>query len=187
MKLVIIFGPHAVGKMTVGQELEKITGLKLFHNHMTIDLVAPFFSYESEAGRKLVNHFRQKIFETVAKSDLEGIIFTYIWAFNKKSNWEYIEKLCNIFESQGGVVYFVELETSNSKRIERNKHSHRLKCKPVKRDVEKSERELLKAMGEYRMNSEEDEIKKENYIRIDNTNLTPEEVAQKIKKEFKLR
>jgi len=32
VKLVIIFGPQAVGKMTVGQELEKITGLKLFHS-----------------------------------------------------------------------------------------------------------------------------------------------------------
>lgn len=38
MKLVIITGPQAVGKMTVGQELEKLTDLKLFHNHMTIDL-----------------------------------------------------------------------------------------------------------------------------------------------------
>ena len=43
MKLVLIFGPQAVGKMTVGQELAKITGLKLFHNHMTIDLVSNFF------------------------------------------------------------------------------------------------------------------------------------------------
>lgn len=42
MKLVLIFGPQAVGKMTVGQELAKITGLKLFHNHMTIDLVSNF-------------------------------------------------------------------------------------------------------------------------------------------------
>lgn len=42
MKLVIIFGPQAVGKMTVGQELEKLTGLKLFHNHMTIELVSHF-------------------------------------------------------------------------------------------------------------------------------------------------
>ena len=43
MKFVIIFGPLAVGKMTVGQELEKITGLELFHNNMTIELVLPFF------------------------------------------------------------------------------------------------------------------------------------------------
>ncbi len=47
MKFVLLFGPQAVGKMTVGQELERLTGLKLFHNHMTIDLVAPFFSYGS--------------------------------------------------------------------------------------------------------------------------------------------
>ena len=47
MKLVLIFGPQAVGKMTVGQELAKITWLKLFHNHMTIDLVSNFFSYNS--------------------------------------------------------------------------------------------------------------------------------------------
>ena len=45
MKLVILFGPQAVGKMTVGQELAKQTGLKLFHNHMTIDLVSNFFDY----------------------------------------------------------------------------------------------------------------------------------------------
>ena len=36
MKFILIFGPQAVGKMTVGQELQKITGLKLFHNHMTL-------------------------------------------------------------------------------------------------------------------------------------------------------
>ncbi|MCH7663235.1 MAG: shikimate kinase, partial [Chloroflexi bacterium] len=43
MKFIILFGPLAVGKMTVGQELEKLTGLKLFHNHLTIELVLPFF------------------------------------------------------------------------------------------------------------------------------------------------
>jgi len=37
MKFVLIFGPQAVGKMTVGQELANLTKLKLFHNHMTGD------------------------------------------------------------------------------------------------------------------------------------------------------
>lgn len=31
--------------MPVGQELAKITDLKLFHNRMTIDLVSHFFGY----------------------------------------------------------------------------------------------------------------------------------------------
>ena len=84
MKLVILFGPQAVGKMTVGQELAKRTGLKLFHNHMTIDLVANFFDYSSREGKRLVSLFRQEIFQAVASSDLPGLIFTYVWAFDRK-------------------------------------------------------------------------------------------------------
>ena len=43
MKLVFIFGDAAAGKMTVGQELSKITDLKLFHNHMSIEPVIELF------------------------------------------------------------------------------------------------------------------------------------------------
>lgn len=44
--LVFIVGPPAVGKMTVGHELARRTGLKLFHNHHTIDLALRFFRTE---------------------------------------------------------------------------------------------------------------------------------------------
>ena len=43
MKLVFILGNAAVGKMTVGQALMKITNLRLFHNHMTIEPVMEIF------------------------------------------------------------------------------------------------------------------------------------------------
>ena len=39
MKLVLLVGSGAVGKMTVGQALAKKTGLRLFHNHMMIEPV----------------------------------------------------------------------------------------------------------------------------------------------------
>jgi len=45
MKLVIIFGAGAVGKMTVGQELMKITDLRLYHGHMDIEPVIEIFGY----------------------------------------------------------------------------------------------------------------------------------------------
>ena len=51
MKSVHVFGPQAVGKMTVGQELAKITDLKLFHNHMTIDLVSHFSTIVHKRGK----------------------------------------------------------------------------------------------------------------------------------------
>ena len=63
MKLVIIFGPHAVGKMTVGQELSLITNLKLFHNHMTIDIVSDLFENVPKERNRLINLFRKEILQ----------------------------------------------------------------------------------------------------------------------------
>lgn len=186
MKLILIFGPQAVGKMTVGQELEKTTGLKLFHNHMTIELVSNFFSYGTKEGKRLVRLFRQEIFEEVAKSNLEGLIFTYVWAFNMQEDWDYVDRVCNIFESKGAEVYFVELEAELDERLERNKSPHRLEHKPTKRNIEFSEGELISSMEKYRLNSLEGEIKRENYIRINNKELSPEKVAKIIKDKFKL-
>ena len=186
MKFVLIFGPQAVGKMTVGHELEKLTELKLFHNHMTIDLVNPFFDYGTKEGKRLVGLFRQEIFASVAKSDQYGLIFTYVWAFDMKEDWEYVDKVCEIFESKGGTVYFVELEANLDERLERNKSPHRLQHKPTKRDLEWSEQELVKSMDQYRLNSLEGEIERENYIRINNSNLSATEVAQHIKEHFDL-
>lgn len=147
MKFVLIFGPQAVGKMTVGQELAKITGLKLFHNHMTIDLVNPFFDYSTKEGKRLVHLFRMELFESVAKSDLDGLIFTYVWAFNSQADWDYVDKVCHIFESRRGTVYFVELEADIDERLERNKTPNRLEHKPTKRNIAWSEKLYEKIDG----------------------------------------
>lgn len=186
MKLVIIFGPQAVGKMTIGHELEKISDLKLFHNHMTIELVQPFFNYGTTEGKRLVKLFRNEIFKAVADSDQEGLIFTMIWSFNEKGDWDYIKEISEIFSSKGGEICFVELEADAEIRIERNKTEHRLAHKPTKRDVEWSESELLNSLDKHRLNSNEGEIENQNYIRINNNDLSPEEVAIKIKERFSL-
>ena len=86
MNLIFIFGPAAVGKMTVGNELAKHTGFKLFHNHMTIDLVTKIFPFETPQFRRLCDNFRKQIFEEVASSDIPGIIFTYVWAFDQQED-----------------------------------------------------------------------------------------------------
>ncbi|MEC0127560.1 AAA family ATPase [Paenibacillus pabuli] len=186
MKFIIIFGPQAVGKMTVGQELEKITNLKLFHNHMTIELVSPYFSYGTPSGKRLVNLFRQEIFEEVAKSELPGLIFTFVWAFDMQQDWEYIRQISQLFESRGAQVCYVELEADSAERLERNKSPHRLLHKATKRNVEWSEQDLLSSMEKYRLNSEPGEITHEHYIRINNTHRSATEVAQLIQERFNL-
>lgn len=172
--------------MTVGQELAKVADLKIFHNHMTIDLVSIFFDYGSSAGKRLVELFRKEIFEEVSKSDLNGIIFTYVWAFDQKEDWDYVNQVCELFESRGATVYFVELEADVEKRIERNKTPNRLEHKPTKRNIAWSENDLKTSMETYRLNSLPGEIKQSNYLRINNTYISAEDVAKQIKKEFYL-
>lgn len=186
MKLIIIFGPHAVGKMTVGQELAKITGLKLFHNHMTIDIVSDLFTNMPQERGRLTELFRKEIFEAYSKSDEYGMIFTFMWAFDSQDDWNYINGLEEIFRSRNAEVYFVELEADYELRIERNKTENRLFNKPSKRNIKKSE-ELFRILEDrYRLNSFEGEIQKENYIRINNSDINPDIVAEMIKSRFSL-
>ena len=185
-KFVLICGPQAVGKMTVGQELSKITNLKLLHNHMTIELLLKIFEHGTLEFRELDKLFRMEIFKKVAESDLEGIIFTWCWAFDLQEDWQYIDEIFTIFRKKHCEIIIVELETTLEERLKRNTTSNRLQNKPSKRNLEWSQKEILRSMDKYRLNSYPDEIKEKNYLKIDNTKLSPEEVAHRIKDKFKL-
>ena len=179
MKLVLIIGSGAVGKMTVGQELMKITGLRLFHNHMMIEPTLEIFG--SFDGR-VIGRLREVIFEEFLQSDKEGMIFTYMWAFDMPSDLEYIMNVTSKFEE----VYCVELIADQAVRLERNKTENRLRNKASKRDTEASDRRVLNEDANHRLVSQPGEIPFENYLRIDNTNLEPDVVAQMIKEYFSL-
>ena len=180
MKFVIIFGPPAVGKMTVGYELAKLTGFRLFHNHMTIELVLNFFDFGQPQFHHLVGEFRRRIFEEVAVSDLPGLIFTYVWALDQASDKSFIDETSNLFREKGWEVYFVELETELSERLRRNESEFRLLQKPSKRQIVESRKRLLEADQKYRLNSIGDFFFEENYIKVNNTNLSASEAARKI-------
>lgn len=186
MKLVIIFGPHAVGKMTVGQELVKITDLKLFHNHMTIDIVLDLFENMPKERSRLTTLFRKEIFEAYSNSQEYGMIFTYMWAMDCKEDWDYVNMVQEMFKAKGGTIYYVELEADYDVRIERNKTENRLLNKPTKRDITRSEKVFRLMEEKYRLNSLDDEIKKSNYMKINNTDISPDIVAHMIKDKFRL-
>ena len=183
MKLVFIIGNAAVGKMTVGQELMKMTGLRLFHNHMTIEPVLEIFgAYQGKA----IHRLREVIFEEFAASDSPGMIFTYMWAFDQQSDWDFIAYVKGIFKPFGTEFYYAELVSSQEVRLQRNATENRLKHKASKRDIEVSNQRLLSADEQYRLESKDGEIPFANYIKIDNTNLAPGAAAEKIKAAFQL-
>ena len=186
MKFVLLFGPQAVGKMTVGKELMKISDLRLFHNHMTNELTATVFGRDRPERRELSDKFRMDIFSSFATSDLPWLIFTLVWALDLEEDWQYVDTITWIFREQGWEIYFVELETTLDERLVRNKTWLRLEEKPSKRNIVESEKELLRTHETHRLNSHVWEIREKNYMRIDNTNISPEETAKMIKERFGL-
>jgi chloramphenicol 3-O-phosphotransferase len=183
MKLIIIFGAGAVGKMTVGQALMEITDLRLYHGHMDIEPVIEIFGYRNGSA---IRKIREAIFEEFAKSENYGMIFTFMWSLDSKADGEYLDSLVDIFRRDGSDIYYVELFAPQEIRLERNKTENRLKHKASKRNNEFSVSLILKEDANHRLVSREGEIKFENYIKIDNTNLSPESVAKIIKDKFAL-
>jgi hypothetical protein len=185
--LIFLIGPPAVGKMTVGDALARRTGLRLFHNHLTIDLVLRFFPFGTSAFGRLVGEFRRRVFEEVAASDLPGIIFTDVWAFEDPKEQEYVDACAGIFRSRGGRVIFVELQTTQAERLKRNETAFRLAEKPFKRDLEASQQRLLVDDANHQLDSRGALDGRPDYLYIDNSAVSASECADRIIAHFHLR
>jgi hypothetical protein len=107
MKLIFIYGMPATGKLTVAQELATITGYKLFHNHLVVDLLLTVFEFGSPQFVALREEFWLSIFEQACHSGLRGLIFTFAPEATVRSN--FIEKLISTVTDAGGEVDFIEL------------------------------------------------------------------------------
>ena len=111
MKLIFIHGAPAVGKLSVARELHKLTGFRLFHNHLTVDLVSSVFPFGSEPFVLLREQVWLAVFSEAAKNDI-SVIFT----FNPENTVRerFIDDTVRVVESTGGQVRFVELTCSQS-------------------------------------------------------------------------
>lgn len=181
MKLLFLIGDAAVGKMTVGQELMKITELRLFHNHMTIEPVIEIFG---RYDRKTIDELREVIFQNFAASGNYGMIFTLMMDFDLPSEWENLEHIKSIFSPYGTEFYYVELIASQEIRLKRNGTENRLLNKASKRDLAVSNQRLIRDDQNHRCVSYEGEIPFDHYLRIDNSDKEPDEVAKIIKESF---
>lgn len=122
MRLVFLYGPPAVGKLTVGQELAGLTGFKLFHNHVTVDPVLAVFPFGSPPYSRLVRLYRQEMMKEVAGAGVD-VISTYVYAApdDDTSVAAFIEPVL----SAGGTVHFVRLTCPTDELLERVGHESR--------------------------------------------------------------
>ncbi len=117
MILVILYGPPAVGKLTIGKALAEATGFKLFHNHLTYDLVRELFDAESLAFWPTVHRLRLDLFEAAAKHQLPGVITTFV--YDKEGDEAFLQEVIDRIERHGGRVLLVQLSCEPTVRRQR--------------------------------------------------------------------
>ena len=183
--LIVVCGPHAVGKMTVAESLRDKLRYNMMMNHDSIELSDRILGFATPAQKELNECIREKTFELAVKHNVD-LIFTYVCAFDEPEEKAYLTQLKNLFEYSGGRFFLVELFADIETRIARNETPHRLERKPSKRDVSWSRRDLLDGTAKYRLNSNEDEIWFENHLKIDNTSLEPDQVADMVISKYHL-
>ena len=184
--LIIVSGPQAVGKMTVAEALRDKLGYRLMTNHDSIELSNVIFERGTKAQKEFNSLVRRAAFETAVNNNVD-LIFTFVFAYDTEEDKKYVDELKVLFERAGGRFFFVELKTDLETRLKRNVTEHRLERKPSKRDLEWTKKDILQTNEKYRLNSYEDEYVYDTHIKIDNTDLSPDEVADIIIKKYKLK
>lgn len=177
-----IIGPQAVGKMTVGQEISRLTGAPLLHNHRVIDLLTDFFPFGSPSFNRLVDQMREGIFKEAAISGT-NIVATGAWPFDDGEALPLVEAWRSHVLDHGGAAYFVELSAPLEVRLERNRHEHRRAHKKTDWATDEAIRALSR---EHRWNSTGDFPWPEHHLLIDNTRVPPDEVARLVIAHFGL-
>ena len=111
MQLVFIHGPAACGKLTVANELVAMSGMRLFHNHLTVDLVRALFDFGSEPLVRLRESIWLEAFREAAELG-QSLVFTFRPEASVRPGFP--ERVISTLSSRRGEVVFIELTCPES-------------------------------------------------------------------------
>ena len=175
MVLIFIYGPPASGKLTIAQELSKITGIPVFHNHLTRDLVQSIYPDTLDENYTLVNTLRNNVFEYCTQHGTD-LIFTFVYSGHDDD--ESVQRKVNAVRSNGGQVLFVQLNASREHLLERvDAKSRKLHNKLTDRTILNS---LLNDLSDA-------PIPNEMIFNIDTATVQPAEAGKLIVDYYKLK
>ncbi len=101
----------ASGKLTVAKELARLTGFKLFHNHLVVNALRALFEFGSPEFCTLREKWWREAFVASASPYEEGshrgIIFTF--CFESTVSESFPSDVVRDFEGRGGEVLFAEV------------------------------------------------------------------------------
>lgn len=115
-QLLFLHGPPAVGKLTIARDVAALTGWRLFHNHLTVDLVLSVYDFGTPGFIALREQIWFAVIRRALADRLPGLIFT----FNPESSVprRFIDELFAEVPARGGELFSVAL-TASETEIER--------------------------------------------------------------------
>ena len=185
-ELLVIFGPPAVGKMTVGRAVCERTDFRLFLNHDTIEPLVEVFGFGTPGFDTLNGEFRRRVIEEAARAGIR-LIFTLVWDLQGEQDAQWVSGVITPYSDAGLRVSFVELVADFHTRLGRNRGEDRLLAKPSKRDFEWSDGNLRELEQRVVMNTDpsvsmpaDDLLAAHRHLRIDNHAPAPDAAAEQI-------
>jgi hypothetical protein len=180
--VVLVFGPIAVGKTTVGQALAARTSLTLVHAHMTIDLVTQFFKFGSEPFRRVNLGMVHLLLRELLDQE-RGAILTHIVNFEESGNSADIAELDRAIASYGGRLVFAELQAPLAERLLRNESPARRATK----DVSWATPTYLREWDAHHRTASEGHFPyPDRHLIVETTQFSADEAAEQIKAHFRL-
>lgn len=183
MPLLLIIGPPAVGKMTVGRAVADRSSYRLFHNHHSIEMLLDVFDYGTPPFNTLNGEVRRRVIEEAAAAGTD-LVFTFVMGMDEKGEADYLERLAAPY---GDDVAVVELVADLDTRLARNRTEHRLAEKKSKRNLDWSDANVRELEAGYRMTSVADRdapgerlLARWPHLVLDNTDLSPDETAGRV-------
>lgn len=175
MKIIILYGPPAVGKLTVARALAEKTGYKLFHNHLVADLVESVFPFGSTEYADLAERIKLTVIEEAAQKNID-LILTLVYGietFEGKDDERLVKAIINTVEHHGGVCHFVKMTCAEQEQIRRLKSESRKHFKKL------TDPTILAQIDEhYRL--DEKIVPSVDTFELDTTNLSPIKSAEQI-------